>query len=108
MVFDRASKGFTRRFLGLRPMLLAAAIIMLSFGFFWMNDVAQSRDELIVTNEAAIKGDIEGWEGMQDPSYIEVLIEDPAKGEMILHLPSVIEIRRTELHEDSQYHTTGY
>ena len=94
-------------FFGWRPILVAAVIVMFSFGFFWMNDTAAGRDELFVTEEAAVV-DIADWEGSEDSSYIEVVIEDPDEGEMLLHLPSVIEIHRTELHEDFHYQNTGY
>ena len=106
-VLERASKEMPARFLGLRPMLLAVVVVMLSIGFFWMNDGDIGRDELLVTDEAAMR-EMDEREGLEDPTFIEVLIEDPAEGEMILQLPSVIEIRQTELHEDSHYQNTGY
>jgi len=106
-VLAHAPKGTSGRCFGLRPILVPVFIVMLSFGFFWMNEGAAGRDELLVTEEAAV-ADMADWEGAEDSAYIEVVIEDPEEGEMILHLPSIIEIRRTELHEDFQYLNTGY
>jgi hypothetical protein len=80
---------------------------MLSIGFYWMSDGASGREEFLATDEVANR-DMDDREGMKEPAYIEVLVKDPDEGEMILHLPSVIEIRRTDLHEDSRYQKTAY
>lgn len=106
-ILATAPQGRFYRFFGLRPILVSLVIVMLSFGFFWMNDGPAGRDELIVAEETAM-GAVADWETVEDPGYIEVVIEDPTEGEILFHLPSVIEIRRTDLHEDFRYENTGY
>jgi hypothetical protein len=105
-VLAHTSKRAFGSFFQFRPVLVPLAIVMLSFGFFWMNDGSSASDEPVVTGEAAVV-DMADWEDA-DSAFIEVVIEDPAEGEMMLHLPSVIEIRRTELHEDFHYQNTSY
>jgi len=105
-VLARTSNRMPVSFFGLRPILLSVVVVMLSIGFYWMDEVASGREEFPATEEA-YTGDMD-WEGKKDPAYIEVLIKDPDEGEMILYLPSVIEIRRTELHEDLRYQNTAY
>lgn len=97
----------TYGFFGWRPIFVALVIVMLSFGFFWMNDAAADRDDLLLKEEFAV-GKLPDELKAEDPAYIEVVIQDPEEGEMMLHLPSVIEIRRTELHEDFHYQDTGF
>ena len=94
------------RFFGFRPILVPLAIVMLSFGFFWLNDGASDRDDSVAVEQVTVvdMADLED----ADSAFIEVVIEDPQEGELMLHLPSVIEIRRTELHEDFHYQNTGY
>ncbi len=89
-------------FFGLRPILVLLLIVMLPLGLFLMDDGAASRNESFVTEDAAHR------EVSEDPEYIEVVIDDPEQGELILRLPSVIEIHRTELHEDFNYQNTGF
>jgi len=110
-VLAQAPKKANGNFFGFRAVLVPLAIVMLSFGFFWMNDGVVGHDDPIVTGAAAVGDmavDIHDGAGTEKPSFIEVVIEHPDEGEMIVHLPSVIEIHRTELHEDFYYQTTGY
>ena len=109
-VLAQADKMKSRGFFRFRPVLVPLAIVMLSFGFFWMNDDAISGESL-ETQETAVTDitvDIQDYENGEGSSYIEVIIEDAEEGEVILRVPSVIEVRRTELHEDFYYHNTGY
>jgi hypothetical protein len=106
-VLARVPKNKPFRFFGWRPILVTAAMVMLSFGFFWMSDSSAGRDGVFVAEEASVV-DPADWKSAEESAYIEVVIEDPVEGEMLLHLPSVIEIRRTELHEDFYYQNTSY
>jgi predicted anti-sigma-YlaC factor YlaD len=105
-VLAHRPRGSFSSLLKFRPILVPLVIVMLSFGFFWLHDGASARDELFVAEEVVVV-DTADWEET-DSAYIEVVIEDPHEGEMMLHLPSVIEIHRTELHEDFHYQNTGY
>ena len=66
--------------------------------------------DVVVHDEKASRRhcEIRLWEDKQEPSYVEVTFEDPTGGSVILRLPSVIEIHRTELHEDSNLKTVSY
>jgi len=110
-VLAEAPKKAHGNFFGFRAALVPLAIVMLSFGYFWVNDGVVGHDESVVTGAAAVKDmavDIHDGFGSEKPSFIEVVIDHPDEGEMIIHLPSVIEIHRTELHEDFYYQNTGY
>jgi len=102
---QKPTRGFGG-FFGLRPILVPLAVVMLSFGFFWLDDGAASQDELLVGEEVAAVDAAESRDA--DSAYIEVFVEDPDEGPMMIHLPSSIEIHRTELHEDFHYQNTGY
>lgn len=105
-VLSQVPQGGLRWLVGLRPVFLTLAIFMLSFGFFWLDGDVSHSDASVVIEEAPMV-QMDDWEDV-DSSFIEVVIEDPDEGQMMLHLPSVIEIHRTELHEDFNYQNTGY
>jgi hypothetical protein len=109
-VVAQANKIKAGRFFRFRPVLVPLAIVMLSFGFFWMNDVAINSGSLETQGTAVtdIAVDIQDYENGEGLSYVEVVIEDEDEGEMILRLPSIIEVRRTEWHEDFYYQNIGY
>jgi len=106
LLAQKPKRGFGG-FFGLRPILVPLAVVMLSFGFFWLNDDGAARqDELLVVEEVAAVDAAEFEDA--GSAYIEVVVEDPVEGQMMIHLPSAIEIHRTELHEDFHYQNTGY
>ena len=109
-VVAQANKIKSGRFFRFRPVLVPLAIVMLLFGFFWMNDGAITSGSLETQGIAVsdIAAGIQDYENGEGLSYVEVVIDDDDDGEMILRLPSIIEVRRTEWHEDFYYHNTGY
>lgn len=85
---------FRRR--ALRPLIAAIVLLTLTGGFFWASH--QSRP----TYGANPYFQIRSVDAHESPNqtYLDVVFDMPDGDGYILRLPSVIEVRRTELHEE--------
>jgi hypothetical protein len=110
-VLKEAAKSTTARPWGWRPIYAVLFVVMLSLGFLWIEDGAEREDAQGFAGAVPGGPVLTFWdpEDHQEPSsYVEVVVEDPLAGNIILRLPSVIQIHRTDLHEASNLRNVSY
>lgn len=85
---------FRRR--ALRPLIAVSVLLALSGGFFWASRDGRPDDS------AGPYFQIRSVDAHESPNqiYLDVVLDPPDGEGYILRLPSVIEVRRTELHEE--------
>lgn len=104
-VLEQAAKSNAAGPWGLKPICAALFLAMLAVGFLWIKDGAGGFAEEVGGGSVV---SFREQEDNVEPSYVEVVVEDPLVGNVILRLPSVIEIHRTDLHEDSNRKNVSY
>ncbi|UCF36839.1 MAG: hypothetical protein JSU96_18840 [Acidobacteriota bacterium] len=93
--------------------VLAACLVLLvvSVGFFSTWEESEQVDEPVKLDpfeSVVFDGDFGLESSDEQPTYIEITVDDPVNGELILRLPSEIVIRQTELHEDFYLHQVSH
>jgi len=77
-------------------------ISLFVIGFFWAGGFVFSDNPPAQQTELLIEQEIHSpdFNDLNESDYIDLVVEESPEGELIIRLPSVIEVRKTELHED--------
>jgi len=85
-----------------RTAAVACAVLFLVAGFFWARSSGFVNEPADRPVAASVKREAPCPElrNPVDQEYVDLIVERSPEGELIIRLPSVIEIRETDLHED--------
>jgi hypothetical protein len=111
-VLSTAKKVLPRWMFSIGPALAFVILITVSAGVlaFWDSPSVVPGGALVVDNSGEslmIDYEISEIEIDENLEYVDIVQETP-DGQVILRVPSVIEVRRTELHEESEFRNVSY
>jgi predicted anti-sigma-YlaC factor YlaD len=113
-VMARVSKERSCRLWSRVSVAACLVLVVVSVGFLsWdretgVDSLSASDHSGPLPEAIAPLGEPEGSAGSEELPYVEVVVENPEEGELILRLPPVIEIRRTDLDENLFIHDTSH
>jgi len=101
-VLDGVAQNHRRPWFLNRAVFASVALLLFVVGFFWAGGFVFSENPPTQQTELLIEQEIHSPDlnDLNESDYIDLVVEESPEGELIIRLPSVIEVRKTELHED--------